>query len=194
VAPSDSSKPKRGLPSSFQINVPTTLGGAPVQLSEYLDDDSPSRARPDRPVQQREPENRVVSFPRQEPAPESSSRIDPDLRQEVRTDDEGSGQRLHDFQPAKKQSRKQVNMNPETLQMVDELLDQICTQCVQGDVKASELFHALVSTLYESRELLHFGQVKPRGKWGSPTAKAFPVSLKNAFRSAIAQGHAPGKS
>ena len=94
---------------------------------------------------------------------------------------------LHDFLPGKKQSRKQVNMNPETLQMVDELIDQICTQCVQSDVKGSELFHALVSTLYEAREYLDFSQVKPRGKWGSPTAKAFPVSLKNAFRTAIAE-------
>lgn len=84
-------------------------------------------------------------------------------------------------------------MNPETLQMVDELVDQLCEQCVQGDVKASELFHALVSTLYEAREHLDVSQVKPRGKWGSPTAKAFPVSLKNAFRAAVALAHSPAK-
>ena len=78
-------------------------------------------------------------------------------------------------------------------QLAPLLVDQICEQCVQGDVKASELFHALVSTLYEAREHLDFSQVKPRGKWGSPTAKAFPVSLKNSFRSAIAQGHSPNK-
>jgi hypothetical protein len=178
-------KPKRGLPESFQINVPSAVAAAPVRLSEYLDEDLalPPSPRPARPTEKPEPEHRVVQFPRQEaavsmPAPPASHQVLP-------SDDDS--QTLHDFQPTKKQSRKQVNMNPETLGMVDDLLDQICTQCVQGDVKASELFHALVSTLYEAREFLDFSQVKPRGKWGSPTAKSFPVSLKIAFRTAIAQ-------
>jgi hypothetical protein len=85
--------------------------------------------------------------------------------------------------------RKQVNMNPETLRMVDELLQRIQTYSVQKDAKASEMFHALVSVLYESRELLDLTDVQPRGKWGSPTARAFPVSLKNAFRGAISEWH-----
>ena len=63
------------------------------------------------------------------------------------------------------------------------------TYSVQKDAKASEMFHALVSVLHESRELLDFSEVQPRGKWGSPTARAFPVSLKNAFRGAIVEWH-----
>jgi hypothetical protein len=182
---------------------------APVQLGEYLDDEQlsvsrvverpatvvaaapiaapvpvPTRtARPD-------PESRVVHFPRPEPA--SPPIAERPVAPEAPLEPEAFPQ-LHEFQPAKKQTRKQVNMNPETLQMVEELVDQICEQCVQRDVKASELFHALVSTLYEAREHLDFSQVKPRGKWGSPTAKAFPVSLKNAFRAAVALAHAPTK-
>ncbi len=80
-----------------------------------------------------------------------------------------------------------MNMKPETLNMVDEILLHIQTFSGQKDAKASEMFHALVSALFEARECLDFSAVRPRGKWGSPTAKAFPVSLKNAFRSAIAE-------
>jgi len=87
----------------------------------------------------------------------------------------------------KKPPRKQMNMNPETLHMVDELLHHIQTYSGQKDAKTSEMFHALVSTLFEAREFLDFSNVRPRGKWGSPTARAFPVYLKNAFRSAISR-------
>lgn len=194
-------KPKRGLPSSFQINVPAAMIAAPVQLGEYLDDEqrpSPRIAPTAAPVAapqptppseaQTEAESRVVHFPRPEPVVPTTAIASVEEPPAIETVPQ-----LHDFQPAKKQTRKQVNMNPETLQMVDELVDQICEQCVQGDVKASELFHALVSTLYEAREHLDFSQVKPRGKWGSPTAKAFPVSLKNAFRAAVALALTPSK-
>lgn len=193
MAPSDT-RARRGLPPSFQISVPQQVASAPVRLSEYLDDDPPSPVAlgptPAPVPPPAEPDLRVVQLPRPEtpvPSPvagDAAPAAEPPLP---------SG-RLEEFpQPPKKQSRKQVNMNPETLQMVDELVDQLCEQCVQGDVKASELFHALVSTLYEAREHLDVAQVKPRGKWGSPTARAFPVSLKNAFRSAIALAHAPAK-
>jgi hypothetical protein len=83
--------------------------------------------------------------------------------------------------------RKQVNMNPETLRMVEELLDFVQTYGGQNDTKASELFEALVLTLYEAREQLDLSRVPPRGRWGSPTARAFPTALKNTFQAAIAR-------
>ncbi len=89
--------------------------------------------------------------------------------------------------PSKGAPRKQLNMNPETLRMVDELLHYLQVYSVQKDAKASEMFHALVAALYEARELLDFSEVQPRGRWGTPTARAFPILLKNAFQSAIAE-------
>ena len=83
--------------------------------------------------------------------------------------------------------RKQVNMNPETLRMVDELLHHIQSYSGQKDAKASEMFHGLVSALYDSRAYLNFSDVPPRGQWGSPTARAFPIALKKVFRDAIAE-------
>jgi hypothetical protein len=83
--------------------------------------------------------------------------------------------------------RKQINMNSETLGMVDQLMDFVQTYSVQKDLKASELFHALVLSLYEAREHLDLSRVQPRGRWGTPTAAALPIALKNAFQKAVRQ-------
>jgi len=85
--------------------------------------------------------------------------------------------------------RKQVNMAPETLRMVEELLDYIRTYSVQKDPKASELFHGLVLALYEAREYLDLSNIQPRGRWGTPTAASFPIAIKNAIQAAIAEWH-----
>lgn len=81
--------------------------------------------------------------------------------------------------------RKQVNMTAETLRMVDELLTHLRQYSQERDVRASELFHALVLAVWEVREQLDLSPVQPRGKWGSPTAMALPVALKNSFQKAI---------
>ena len=80
-------------------------------------------------------------------------------------------------------------MNPETLQMVDELLEFVRTYSPQRDTKASELFHALVLSLYEARAELVVSEIPPRGRWGTPTAQAFPVGLKNAIQNAIVEDY-----
>jgi len=90
--------------------------------------------------------------------------------------------------------RKQVNMTPETLHMVDEILDYVRTYGVQKDTKASELFHALVLALYEARDYLDLSRVQPRGRWGTPTAAAFPIAIKNAIQAAIADWHYGNKN
>lgn len=81
--------------------------------------------------------------------------------------------------------RKQVNMTPETLRMVDELLFHLRQYSKERDIRASELFHALVLGVWEVRDRLNLSGVQSRGKWGSPTALALPVALKNAFQDAI---------
>lgn len=160
----------RGLPENFGLSVPTEDTGSPVQLGDYLDDDieppPPPRPRPT-PI--------VTLPPREEPRP---LQVVPDVpRRPIQRPT-----RARNSPP-----RKQVNMNPETLRMVEELLDFVQTYGGQNDTKASELFEALVLTLYEAREQLDLSRVPPRGRWGSPTARAFPTALKNTFQAAIAR-------
>lgn len=80
-------------------------------------------------------------------------------------------------------------MNPETLAMVEQLLDFCQTYSVQKDLKASEVFHGLVLSLFEAREHLDLSRVQPRGRWGTPTAAALPIALKNAFQKAVRDYH-----
>jgi hypothetical protein len=78
-------------------------------------------------------------------------------------------------------------MSPETLRMLDELLAHIRLYSAERDIRASELVHALVLAVHEVRPYLDLTHVPPRGKWGSPTAAALPVALKEAFQKAVAR-------
>ena len=185
MVPSDR-KQKRGLPSSFQLDVPKSAIAQPIDLSEYLDDDPPAVVPLHRRIEAKEISRtesaQVLAFP-MNPSHEPRNLTEPIAESPSKAE----------YHPVRRSPRKQFNMNPETLRMVDALLDQLCKQCVQKDVKASELFHSLVSMMFEARDHLDLSQVKPRGKWGTPTAKAFPISLKNAIRAAITQSKTPGE-
>jgi hypothetical protein len=73
------------------------------------------------------------------------------------------------------------------MRMLDELLMQIRQQSMEKDVRTSEIFHAMVLAVYESRAYLDLSAIPPRGRWGSPTAASLPVALKNAFMDAISR-------
>ena len=172
---------KRGLPDSFDLNVPKSALRGPVELGDYLDEDEAplprKKAREDV-----SPGRNVVEMPAREargempqktpPPPPQARKIPPKPRRLTTT-----------------VLRKQVNMNPETLQMVDELLEYLRTYSPQRDTRASELFHALVLSLYESRGAFDVSEIPPRGRWGTPTAQAFPVGLKNAIKKAIVEDY-----
>jgi hypothetical protein len=173
----------RGLPESFDLDVPQSAISGPVQLGDYLDEvDTPPPTRNLRGGAPRE--RNVVEMPAWE-------------RREARgeaipTTSLPSHTRKAPPKPRRVTTtvlRKQVNMTPETLQMVDDLLNYVRTYSPQPDTRASELFHALVLSLYEAREHLDFSKVPPRGRWGTPTASAFPVALKNAIQTAITRDY-----
>ena len=175
---------KRGLPPSFDLNVPQSVTQGPVQLGDYLDEEEGG------PVAQAAPRPNVPSDIRGMRAVARSAPLTPPTT--------GSPQPVLRPQPrpaprpphlSTTVPRKQVNMTPETLRMVEALLNYVQTYSVQKDAKASELFHGLVLALYEAREHLDFSTVQPRGRWGTPTAAAFPIALKNAFQAAIADWH-----
>lgn len=158
----------RGLPATFRLDVAkhSSFNG-PVRLGDYLDDDPvAASARPQSAASPTLRAERPTAPPPQPappalPSPAAPARPGP--------------------------PRKQINMNPETLRMVSELMHQIQTYSGQEDAKASEMFHGLVSALHEARGYMDFANTSARGRWGSPTARAFPVALKTVFRHAIAE-------
>ena len=161
-------KKERGLPSSFDIRVPE----GPVQLGDYLDEEfSP----PETPVRPDAMEYGAGAAPLYARGYAPVSSYEP-----------GRAGNSQSVRPPVV-PRKQVNMTPETLRMVDELLTQVRTYSMEKDIRNSELFHALVLCVYEARGNLDLSGVPPRGRWGSPTAAALPVALKNAFQDAVAR-------
>ena len=182
-------KSNRGLPPDFALDIPDRP--KPVDLGDYLDEvDAPPPKVPARPAAKEAPpspapahqpaasapSNNIVEMPRQAPQDE------PDRDQESNSNYPPRRKRAFKIPP-----RRQINMSPDTQRMVDELIDYVQAYSVQRDAKGSEVFHGLVLALYEAMEQVDLSNVPARGRWGTPTAQAFPISLKSAFQAAIAE-------
>ncbi len=76
-------------------------------------------------------------------------------------------------------------MSPDTLRMLDDLVNHIRAHSIERDVRASEVVHALVLAAHEIQPYMDLSKVPSRGKWGSATAAALPVALKNIVQEAI---------
>lgn len=191
---------KPGIPTAFTLDV------KPVQdLGDYLDEPGPAPAppKPPREAPPGPPLERAVTLatprvavadppPAAPPAPQvraapvtvapaSGLRAGPPVGEEVRP--QAGAARA-------KAPRREVSMTPDTLRMSDELVDLIRGGSGQRDTKANELFHALVLLVYEARGELDTHTIPKRGQWGTPTARAYPRELANAFLRAILRKYA----
>lgn len=190
-------RPERGLPKGFDIKMPER----PVTLGDYLDDDSLDRRQRNEPAADRfadAPAPPLAPAPPQAPLPGPS----PDLKhippaqstlaaptQPPAASEPVVRQPLPPQSAARRPgaSRKQINLTPETLRMLDELLGDFRSRSAERDIRASEVLHALVLLAYETRAQLDLSAVGPRGQWGSSSAAALPCSLRDAFRRALSR-------
>lgn len=187
---------KPGIPDSFTLNVD------PVRdLGDYLDEPRPVPAPSRKPKEESAPlptavapaapsvtsatvevqvlpESPVVSRTVTVPA----NTIPP--REETEREERGG---------KSKGPRREISMTPETLRMSDELLDVVRSGSGQRDTKANELFHALVLLVYEAIDDIDPHTIPKRGRWGTPTARAYPLELKNAFLRALLEKYAGEK-
>lgn len=184
-------KPTRGLPESFRLEVSKEAMRGPVQLGTYDDEfTEPATRSTVSPAPQIVRQSPAVAEARRIPSPTASLAATRVMSSSPPPDAPSEAVEPVSSPPAggrhfRRVSRKQLNLTPETLRMIDELIDQMKHQSVQKDLKGSEMFQALVAALYDAREYIDMGSVPPRGRWGTPTANAFPVALKNAFHDAI---------
>lgn len=203
---------KPGIPDGFSLNV------EPVRdLGDYLDEPSPSPQRRPKPQAVEGGEGRAVpvatrpepvtppvkrpTFEAQPPQAVAQSRVperSPTVLPEERVIPQAPPVPVErepavneDRLPKPKAPRREISMTPETLRMSDELLEVIRSGSGQRDTKANELFHALVLLVHEAMDELDPHAIPKRGRWGSPTARAYPQELKNAFLRALARKHGP---
>jgi hypothetical protein len=179
------SKFKPGIPENFTFDV-----GPVSDLGDYLDEQGPKpprrsgqAARPPataatRPAAgERAPATRpAVPTPSGGPlpvAPPEPAAVGP------------QGELPRERPQRQKGPRREISMTPDTLRMSDELLSMIRSGSGQRDTAPNEMFHALVLLVYEAREELDLHTIPKRGRWGSPTARAYPLELKNAFLRAL---------
>lgn len=199
------SKNPRGLPGNFQLDVPSQLA-TPVKLDEFIDDEL-ARARSAKTLKEQPPEAAPPPIPatpaaeavatttaphvpareRVEPLAEALPRrvprparpVEPSPVPLVRPRFRQAGL------PLSKPLRVQLNMSPAVNKMLGEIVEHFRTYCVQKDTTPSEIFEALVSALYDARGHLGLGNVPPRGQWGSASAQAFRIHVRNAITEAI---------
>jgi hypothetical protein len=203
---------KGGLPAGFNLSVSSEdLLGKPVQVGGYLDEDPVFELIKAQRQQVRVEE--VKTPTRQAPAasPPPKAPIIPEARQEdvvapttraafpQQTAPEQVPQAvtapvnqdsLQAEVPKTKKVRPpirrlQINLTPDSERQVNELLEIISAQSAEKNIMFSEILNALILNLYEARADLNVSRVPPRGKWGAPTAKSFPIALAQAFREAI---------
>jgi hypothetical protein len=185
-----------GIPDGFALDVPEPKpvsdlgdyldepGASPVRLVKKLPT-APATAEPLIPVPP-EPIAAVPATsvarpePSRPPAPTPASQWEPPPDPDPDPDPDPGPRYLKEKAP-----RREISMTPEALRMSDELLDLVRSATGQRDAKANELFHAAILLLYEARGELALHRVPRRGRWGTPTARAFPVALKNAFLEAV---------
>ena len=187
-------KGRAGLPDNFQLNVES-----PTQLGDYLDEDSDHASRIIA-ARKREEREQVVTPARvvteyQEPTrPIVDQRPRVEERREDRRDDvlnlaDARARNVSRGKTFERPGRVQLNMRPETVSMFDELVAHVKTYSVQDDAKASEIFEALIGVLHDARKELSYSNVLRRGKWGTPTARAFSTTLGHAFAEAILKNY-----
>jgi len=198
-------KTRPGLPDGFEIKLEN-----PSELGDYLDEGfdqnvarafvAKQRIAPAPPIQNEPQQNyspRSLPDPVPQPLPQQRAPImqseppqtAPRNEQVLNLADARPKTAPKTYAP-KRPQRIQFNMRPETQKMFGEIVDFVQRYSLQEDAKASEILDALISVLYQSRDELAFHDVPRRGKWGTPTARAFPTALGNAFARAVAAGYA----
>jgi hypothetical protein len=179
-------KNKPGMPEGFEINL-----DSPSQLGDYLDesfaDNTAKVIAAKRAAMQPAPVAKVAPAPTPTLKPQITEQVSlPQARPEAVLD-LGEARRRNAARASsfRRPERMQFNMRPETVKMFNEIVEFVQRYSLQNDAKASEIFDAVISILHDAKEEMGFGDVPRRGKWGTPTARAFPTALGNAFARAI---------
>ena len=186
-------KPKRGLPDSFSLNVSQD---EPAGWGDYVEEEMTPRRRETPP----EPTNVVaMPDPAERQAEPPAARVAPPeprgmerLREEL-PEEPFAASRQRRREPVPKPVRQlqrpprvQLNITPETQRMLETLLDDVQTYSAEKKTGMADIYEALILAVYEAREECDFSRIRPRGRWGTPTAAAFRVELKNALQRGIA--------
>ena len=168
-----------GLPANFKLPVAREdLEDQPADIGDFLDlDYEPIPAEVKAPVTR--PTHTTNSSNKSVLGPIGIAASDPPNQTEG----------LREASPTQPRRRKQINMNTQTQEMLNELLRFIGRYSLEPNPSAAELVDALIAILHESRDALNLNSVPARGGWGTQSAHIFRITLKSEIQRAIAQHH-----
>lgn len=81
--------------------------------------------------------------------------------------------------------RKEVGFDEETLAMLLELHADGCAQSMEEGLTRSEVARAAIRAIYAARNIIDYSGLGPRGRWGTPTARALLDGLTDSYTRAI---------
>lgn len=163
-------KPKIGLPDSFSINVSPV-----VDLGDYLDETTTA------------PPSNLAPAAKADERGNQQTKMIPQVLPANQIEQERPEQATGPSAPRRRKPRRQINMNPSTQKKFNEIIAYVQAYSPQSDAAASEIMEAIISAHYEALTHLNFGAVRPRGRWGDPTAEAFKHALSRSFVQAIVE-------
>jgi hypothetical protein len=174
-------KAGRGLPEGFDLDIDT---GSPAILGDFLDEVASAHVPTPAPEI---PEPRIIR-----PSAERQTKSIPagiSVAPMTTATDQVENPKVVPLQRGgyAKPPRFELSLNHETKRMVHELLNYLQAMGPQPAAGASEMFRGIISVLHRAKDVLDLSSLPRRGQWGSPTAKAFPIALGQAFAKAIAE-------
>jgi hypothetical protein len=183
-------KTPSGLPENFDLSVSASDLAGPASLPGYLDEDpvvSFAMLQREHAQQSKTEAKALAQVFQQVPAVEEK------ITQTVATVTQIPQHIPEPPRPvsapvaaaSSERKRFQINLDVDSERMLEELLDLLSSQSSENRIKTSELFQALLMTLYNAKGEITLGSLPTRGRWGSATAKAFPVNLAESLREAI---------
>lgn len=195
------SKKKPGLPKAVNLKIPESVfneDDGPAELAvDYFDQVEPKEPKEVAPKPKAQVE-RVVS---EAPAPKPISKPGPVVGEE-RGGREQSESKVHPIRQtaprstrpktskeASRKARVEISLDGEARDMLNTLLNDAQKTAPQADTNVAELFKAWISVFHRHRDQLDFSNVRPRGRWGTPTATSYVRELSRSYERAVVDGN-----
>lgn len=164
---------KRGLPEDHELEVDLAGVTEAADIPDFLDMDSQPR-----PVAVLRPAPRVQPDER---------RSEKEPEEPVRKPQAPAAKRAP--QPPKvrrsRPPRKEIGFDDETQAMLKELHQDGVSQSMEESLTRSEVARAAIRAVYMARNLVEYGGIGPRGRWGTPTARALLDDLTENYLRAV---------
>jgi hypothetical protein len=183
------------LPAGFAVKIDDP-DDKPVTIGDYLDEEdiAPSRPTPRQPPAPQTPSETAqadrpqvtpaVAPAKEPPTPMPSSQAVGSTALVTASPDPSRKQRP---KPVAASKRTRLNVSDTARDQLAGIVEKMARFGPEPDVRASEVLEAMIMALYEAREYLDLSNVQARGKWGTPTARAFPIALKQSVSRAMGE-------